>query len=47
MDLTQELKEGHSVPVTLTFEDKTGKKTTVEVKAAVKPLAPGAPASKH
>jgi copper(I)-binding protein len=42
MDLSQELKEGQSVPVTLTFEDKAGKKTSVEVKAAVKPLAPGA-----
>lgn len=47
MDLTQELKEGQSVPVTLTLEDKAGKKTTVEVKAVVKALVPGAPAAKH
>ena len=47
MDLTQELKEGQTVPLTLTFEDKAGKKTTVDVKATVKPLAPGAPAAKH
>ena len=47
MDLTQPLKEGETVPLTLTVEDKAGKKTIVEVKAAVKPLAPGAPAAKH
>jgi copper(I)-binding protein len=47
MDLTQPLKEGESVPVTLTIEDKAGKKTTVEVKAAVKSLTGGAPAMKH
>jgi copper(I)-binding protein len=46
MDLTQELKDGQTVPVTLTFEDKAGKKTTVDVKAAVKPLAPGAHTAK-
>ena len=46
MDLTQQLKEGQNVPVTLTIEDKAGKKTTVEVTAVVKPLAPGAPAAK-
>ncbi len=43
MDLTQTLKEGDTVPVSLTFEDKAGKKQTVEVKAPVKALgAPGA-----
>ena len=46
MDLTQQLKEGQNVPVTLTIEDKAGTKTTVEVTAVVKPLAPGAPAAK-
>ena len=45
MDLTQQLKEGESVPITLSFVDKGGKKTTVEVKAPVKPLA-AAPAAK-
>ena len=45
MDLKQPLKEGETVPVTLTFEDKAGKKTTVEVKAPVKALT-AAPA-KH
>ncbi len=33
MDLAQPLKEGDTVPLTLTVEDKAGKKQTVEVKA--------------
>jgi hypothetical protein len=36
MDLTQPLKEGESVAITLTLEDKAGKRATVEVKAPVK-----------
>jgi copper(I)-binding protein len=47
MELTQPLKEGESVPVTLTIEDKAGKKTTVEVKAAVRPLTSSAAPMKH
>jgi copper(I)-binding protein len=47
MDLTQELKEGQSVPMTLTVEDKAGKKTSVEVKAAVKSLTAGSSPMKH
>jgi len=44
MDLRQPLKEGDTVPVTLTFEDKAGRKQTVEVKAQVRGLASaGAP----
>ena len=44
MDLKQTLKEGDTVPVTLTFEDKAGRKQTVEVKAPVRALASaGAP----
>jgi hypothetical protein len=44
MDLTQTLKEGDTVPVTLTLEDKAGKKETVEVRAPVRGLAAaGAP----
>jgi len=44
MDLTQELRDGQSVPLTLTFADKAGKKSTVEVKATVKaPTAAGSP----
>jgi hypothetical protein len=45
-DLQRPIKEGDVVPLTLTFEDKAGKKSTVAVKATVKALAPGAPASK-
>jgi copper(I)-binding protein len=37
-DLVKPLKEGDTVPLQLTFEDKAGKKWTVEVKAVVKPL---------
>ena len=40
-DLKQPLKEGDIVPLTLSFEDKSGKKSTVEVKAAVKSLTAG------
>jgi len=45
-DLRQPVKEGDVVPLILTFEDKAGRKSTVEVKAAAKALAPGAPASR-
>ena len=38
MDLTQPLKDGDMVPITLTFEDKNGAKQTVAVKAVVRPL---------
>ena len=38
MDLVKPLKEGDTVPLQLTFEDKAGKKQTVEVKALVRPL---------
>ena len=40
-ELVKPLKEGDVVPLTLTFEDSAGKKSTVEVKAAVKPLNAG------
>jgi copper(I)-binding protein len=44
MDLAQTLKEGDTVPVMLTFENKAGAKQTVEVKAKVRALAAaGAP----
>jgi len=42
MDLKQALKEGETVPISLTFEDKAGKRQTVEVKAPVRALAAGA-----
>jgi periplasmic copper chaperone A len=38
MDLMQPLKEGDSVPMTLTFEDKAGARQTVEVRAPVRAL---------
>ena len=43
LDLVAPLKEGESVPLKLTFEDKAGKKETLDVKAVVRPLAAGAP----
>ena len=38
MGLTQPLKEGDTVPLTLTFEDKAGRKQTVAVQAPVRAL---------
>jgi copper(I)-binding protein len=38
MDLKQQMKEGDTVPVTLVVEGKDKKRTTIEVKAAVKAL---------
>ncbi len=39
MDLKQQMKEGATVPVTLVIEDKDKKRSTIEVKAPVRPLA--------
>ncbi|MCX7144704.1 MAG: copper chaperone PCu(A)C [Sulfuritalea sp.] len=39
MDLKRQMKEGDSVPMTLVVEGKDKKRTTIEVKAPVKPLA--------
>jgi periplasmic copper chaperone A len=47
MDLKQPLKEGDTVPVTLAFTDKDGKKVTQEVKAPVKALTAPAGMPKH
>jgi copper(I)-binding protein len=47
MELKQPLKEGETVPVTLTFEDKAGKRQTVEVKAPVRALTAPAPEPAH
>ena len=47
MDITQPLAEGQTVPVTLTFVGKDGKKTTQEVKAPVKALTAAAGVHKH
>ena len=42
MDLKQQMKEGDTVPLTLVIEGKDKKRTTIEVKAPVKPLAAAA-----
>ncbi|OHC61695.1 MAG: hypothetical protein A2040_12685 [Rhodocyclales bacterium GWA2_65_19] len=48
MDLKQQMKEGDSVPMTLVIEGKDKKRSTVEIKAPVKPLATaGKPAMEH
>ena len=47
MDITQPLAVGQTVPVTLTFVGKDGKKTTQEVKASVRALTAAADAHKH
>lgn len=46
-DLKQPLVEGDIVPMTLTFEDGAGRKSTLEVKASVKALTSGTPPAKH
>jgi hypothetical protein len=38
MDLQKQVKEGDTVPLTLIFENKDGKRDTVEVKAPVRAL---------
>lgn len=46
MDLKQQMKDGDTVPLTLVVEGKDKKRSTVEVKATVKPLTAAAPAAK-
>ncbi len=43
MGLNQQLKPGETVPLTLVVEGKDGKRETLEVKAAVRPLGTEAP----
>jgi copper(I)-binding protein len=38
MSLQQTMNAGDAIPITLTFEDKSGKRTDVVVKAMVRPL---------
>lgn len=38
MDLTQPLKDGDTVPMTMIIEDKAGKKQSIDVKASVRAL---------
>ena len=47
MDLTQPLREGETIPVTLTFADKEGRKITQEIKAPVRGLTTATRGSKH
>lgn len=48
MALTGPIKEGDSVPITLTVESKDGRRSTVEVKATARPLTAAPPAApKH
>jgi periplasmic copper chaperone A len=48
MALREPLKEGQTVPITLTFEDRTGKRSSMDVKATVRPLTGGdAPGKPH
>ena len=46
MDLKQQMKEGDTVSLTLVVEGKDKKRSTIEVKAPVKPLAAAATTSK-
>ncbi len=39
MDLKQQMKEGDTVPLTLVVEDKDKKRSSIEIKVSVKPLA--------
>jgi copper(I)-binding protein len=45
MGLKQEVKAGATVPITLVFEDKAGKRETLVVNAPVRPLNAAAPAA--
>ncbi len=47
MDLKAPLKEGETVPITLTFAGKDGRKTTQDVKLPVRALTAPAAAPKH
>ncbi|MBT9456060.1 MAG: copper chaperone PCu(A)C [Burkholderiaceae bacterium] len=42
LDLKQQMKVGATVPLTLVFEDKAGKRETVEVRAEVRALSAAA-----
>ncbi len=47
LDLTGPLKDGDSVPVVLTFADSSGRRTTQQVEATVRPLTAGSPTPRH
>lgn len=47
MNLRQQVKEGDTVPITLVFEDKDGKRESVQVQAPVRPLNATAAHGEH
>ena len=47
MELKNQVKEGSSVPLTLVFEDKSGKRESIEVQATVRALTAGAGGHSH
>lgn len=47
LDLKQPMKAGDTLPLTLVFEDKAGKRETVEVKAEVRALNATAKPAEH
>ena len=47
MDLKQPVTEGETVPLTLVFEDRDGKRETVTVDATVRPINTGARPAAH
>lgn len=52
MDLKEQVKAGDTIPMTLVFEGKNGKRQSMEVKALVRPLGangdkPAADSRKH
>ena len=47
MELNAQVREGDKVPLTLGFEDKAGKRFTVDVQATARALTTAMPHSKH
>lgn len=47
MELNAQVREGDKVPLTLGFEDKAGKRFTVDVQATARALTAAMPHSKH
>ena len=47
MDLTRPMKEGDTIPITLTVVDKAGKAQKIEVRATVRSLTATAPMPAH
>jgi copper(I)-binding protein len=47
MELTEQIKVGDLIPITLTIEDKDSKREVVEIKAPARPLNATGPATHH